>query len=425
MSKVKVNPKYPDNPGMVDSKFRFNTLDWDMLDDTSRFPTKHDLEQSPQSAGSELHAKFGTNDWEDLAGIYRADRNNMLEATDNYNNALIQRIPFHFGGEFQFQFQTLSVGEYGPWDTPQHEKFYFTFPSMEDGSNNYPLMYAGGTYEKNPYPYVNSNMSYKEIAFKVLPSLKFRDIYPSILWNELESLRLISEFAGNLARVTTDFEGNPSVDKYYAKKSNFESIINLKLSKAREASVGTYVENGSLLDEEIANRESYHSSLVFDYLSSYDEPLMMHLINAGSPGNPSTWFEPDTQGNPTRSLADLFGEAELHWLPGVRYEAELTNIQGQVGQCINVSNGGDYAWDHINGEWSAEFYEAYFSIIRQFILWRNQGNGQTSVNSAVKDITLSIKPFAWAVHHFPCLWIFDGIKTSSEKTVADFATLNS
>jgi len=62
MSKVKINPKYPVNPGMTDEKLRIHTLEWDMLDDVSRFPTKEQLQNYPRSAGSPFYSIFNNND---------------------------------------------------------------------------------------------------------------------------------------------------------------------------------------------------------------------------------------------------------------------------------------------------------------------------------------------------------------------------
>ena len=435
MSKVKINPKYPDNPGMVDEKFRFHTLDWDILDDVSIFPTKSMMEQSVSSSNSPFYLRlveryhngvpFIGGDWEDLGTIYRAGRHLRYNADMNYHRSLITRMPFQLRNQLYGSstgFHNLADAEYGIWDSSEHEKIRFIFPSMEDGSNNYPLLYPGGVGQ--PYAWVNSTHEFKEVAYKVLPSLKFRDIYFSMFLYEYESMSSMDGILTDKAKTIISFEGNEN-DKIQAYFLNENAIMDLKTDKAKLISIGVY-ENQ--YEEEIIAREAYSNSIVFDYASHYDDAkmsIMFEYIGGGQP-----WLRDNVDNFlPRKSLFDIFGESELHFLPGVKYISQLANIQGQVGQCISVyesSNQSDqnYAWDPINEEWSTAFYNEFIYLIESHI-YNNIGFEQSTRSGSLLDLTMSMKPFVWANHHMPCLWIFDGVKTNIEKVVVDFSALNS
>jgi len=463
MSKVKINPKYPDNPGMVDEKFRFHTLEWDMLDDLSRFPTKHMMEQSVSSSNSPFYLRlvkkyhngvpFIGGDWEDLASAYRSERDRRFDADRNYYRSLLTRMPFQFrefryiGPGYLHGFSNLTVTEYGQWDSSEYEKTHFIFPSMEDGSNNYPLLYPGGVGQ--PYAYINSTHEFKEVACKMLPSLKFRDIYFQLFFYELEGLPLIGDgILADKARYAPTNTGITLLDDLYggwdklqAYLHNENAIIDLKITKACLISIGLGLDEVPLnqygndsgqptinqINNQLTDRLAYSNSIVFDYASHYDDAKMSIMFEYLSGGqhwlreNPNNFL-------PRKSLFDIFGESELHFLPGVKYISQLANIQGQVGQCISVyesSNQGDhnYAWDHINEEWSTAFYNAFISPIEN-VIYYSIGNYGT-ISYSLFEVTLAMKPFTWANHHMPCLWIFDGVKTNIEKVVVDFSALNS
>jgi len=454
MSKVKINPKYPVNPGMTDEKLRIHTLEWDMLDDVSRFPTKEQLQNYPRSAGSPFYSIFNNNDWEDLATVYRAQRDQRYQIMDqHYNNAIIRRLPFQFFDSNSMGFRSIN---YDPTLGFLRDGFYFDeskikntsimFPSMEDGSNNFPLLYPGG---EGPikYAWVNSDMEYKEVAYKILPSLKMRDAWASCLWSVYQmephfdspNAQTPGDYVYNMeqsypgsTRTTTSFDGEEGVDKLYCYVDNFKKIFDLKVKKSNAMSIGLGLDEVPLdqsgndigeptinqINNQLIDRTAYSESIVLDYPSYYDDPSMINYIC-------SITNEPTGELNLAGlSCADIFGEAELHWLPGVRYIAELANIQGNVGECIFVleydnNSYREYAWDPINEEWSVSFFNRFFNpIIGAMTAERKDAKW-------LHDLLFSMKPFSWASHHMPAMWIFDGIKTEAEKTVVDFSTFNS
>ena len=136
MSKVKINPKYPNNPGLLEGKyFSFIDRNIDFMDDTNAFPTKAQLSFDPSTIGlltySSFHGKLRLardQYWQDSVALFYVHLFNYRMTGDAYPKVFFNR---------SIDLKLPSNDNY--WETPaEHEMTRFVFPSQVDGSNNWP-----------------------------------------------------------------------------------------------------------------------------------------------------------------------------------------------------------------------------------------------------------------------------------------------
>jgi len=156
MSKVKINPKYPNNPGLLEGKYwLFVDNKLDFMDDTNMFPTKAQLRFKP--------SVLGLSSMEDIATKQRAARDQYLKDSNElfYKHLLNYRMT---GDAYPKVFENRSIDLALPSpETPAHEMTRFIFPSQVDGSNNWPAVHIAGA-----EMYAWDNPSIPKKAVKIL-----------------------------------------------------------------------------------------------------------------------------------------------------------------------------------------------------------------------------------------------------------------
>lgn len=140
MSKVKINPKYPNNPGLLEGKYwLFVDNKLDFMDDTNMFPTKAQLRFKPST--------IGLTNLETVYTKQRAARDAYLKDSNElfYKHLLNYRMTGDaYPKIFENRSIDLSIDESASSDNwpytaaAEHLKTRFIFPSQVDGSNNWP-----------------------------------------------------------------------------------------------------------------------------------------------------------------------------------------------------------------------------------------------------------------------------------------------
>jgi len=146
MSKVKINPKYPNNPGLLEGKYwLFVDKKLDFMDDTNMFPTKAQLRFKPST--------IGLTNLETVYTKQRTARDQYLKDSNElfYKHLLNYRMT---GDAYPKIFENRSIdlsidasasSDNWPYTAAaEHLKTRFIFPSQVDGSNNWPAINIEG-----------------------------------------------------------------------------------------------------------------------------------------------------------------------------------------------------------------------------------------------------------------------------------------
>jgi len=134
MSKIKINPQYPTNPGLVEGKYwLFIDNKLDFMDDPNMFPTKAQLRFDPST--------IGYTSMEEIATKQRAARDQYLK--DSQELFYVHLVNLRMTGDaypkaFGYRTVDLSIDKSSSSDNwpyygaAEHLKTRFIFPSLVD-----------------------------------------------------------------------------------------------------------------------------------------------------------------------------------------------------------------------------------------------------------------------------------------------------
>ena len=457
MSKVKINANYPENPGLVEGKYwLFYDRGFDFMDDPNMFPAKAQLKSDPSS--------LGLSSWEDIATKLRAARDQWLKMSNELSFVHLQK--WRLTGDAYPKAYSNQIIDLAPSsDTaPEHEKTRFVFPSMVDGSNNFPDLVIEGA---EMYAWNNSEMPRKGIKV-----LKKRGNYSmEYLLNSMDyttggdggtqNYHLPEEFA--LANPFAEYswyansvmnqwltnlfgeDGTSSITSYQdihtflrackdqvLRDANDIYIMRSNFSEAKILD-GTVAANYGMsqadFEAQYYNLERY--SAVKAFLQGYTLPdvnpyrcTLNGVENQGFKDAFATSYLNTnifiTRGLEVTTPFEVFGNIDLDYLPAVKYVAELKGVTAQLGDVIIVEEIGQrMAFDGTN--WT----EDRFGLYEDCGLTTNNAITDAK-DKAFNELLLSIKPFVWSSHHVPAYTIMENneIRTESDRTVLNFSTFN-
>jgi hypothetical protein len=458
MSKIKMNPNYPDNPGLLEGKYMLRQgRELDFMDDPNMFPTKEQLRFKASDIGLQTLGAVGDNlrsyvwgNWSDiknLSDIHIEKR----RLTSDTNPPIFQNRAINL---------TTS-------DDPQpFQLTRFTFPSVVDGSDSWPTKVIEGA---ELYAFDNPNMPTKGIKI-----LKKRNNWSvEYLVNSMD-VQTGGEAGSNYLTLEEGLT-NPFIEyEWYANSD----IANDMIMYFGEDGMGTIYSYQDILSFRRSVRDTikkhseeihiYRSRYTYEQLTdgtvaaiigitqeqfihtrynlqryedmktwylTYDLPevnpfrgtvngvenqlLKDGFVNAPLVQNLQSQYPEFTIGDATTPL-EFFGEFNFDYVPSVKYVDELRGLAGQKGSLIFVEETGmRLAFDGEN--WT----EKEYAIMDQFALASDKALSDSKVK-ALNELALAMKPFTWAVHHIPAYLIMENneIRTESDRTVLDFNSYN-